>query len=44
MSDAIDKQSPIPYYVQLKRILTAQIKGNRFPDGKLPSEKELAQR
>ena len=44
MIDAIDKESPIPYYVQLKEILTGHIRSNRFSDGKLPSEKVLAQR
>ncbi len=44
MSDSIDKESPIPYYVQLKEILTTKIQSNRFADGKLPSEKDLALR
>ncbi len=40
--DQIDKTSPIPYYVQLKGLLLDKIKSNEFPDGKLPSESDLA--
>ena len=42
MKGSIDKSSPIPYYVQLKELLLDAIARNAFPDGKLPSEKEIA--
>jgi GntR family transcriptional regulator len=42
MTDQIDKSSPIPYYVQLKGLLLDKINANAFPDGKLPSENDLA--
>jgi GntR family transcriptional regulator len=42
MSDRIDKNSPIPYYIQVEELLLDRIKRNEFSDGKLPSENELA--
>lgn len=42
MSDRIDKSSPIPYYIQVERLLLERIRTNEFCDGRLPSENELA--
>lgn len=42
VKDQINKESVIPYYVQLKEILLEKINTNSFLDGKLPSENELA--
>jgi len=36
--DQIDKESVIPYYVQLKEILLEKINTNNFPDGNLSSD------
>ncbi|MBN1838073.1 MAG: GntR family transcriptional regulator [Spirochaetales bacterium] len=43
MSGRIDKSSGIPYYIQAERLLLDRIKANEFPDGRLPSESELAE-
>ncbi len=44
MKDYIDKVLPIPYYAQLKQILVDRIGKGDFPDGKISSENELADR
>jgi GntR family transcriptional regulator len=44
MPETINKNSPIPYYIQLKDLLLFQIENNEFSDGKLPSEKELSEK
>ncbi len=44
MKDYIDKVLPIPYYAQLKQILVDRIERGDFPDGKISSENELADR
>jgi len=41
-NDFIDKNSAIPYYIQLKQIIEDKINNNSFEDGRLPSEKELS--
>lgn len=41
-NDFIDKDSAIPYYIQLKQILLHKINSNSFENGRLPSEKELS--
>jgi GntR family transcriptional regulator len=43
-NDHIDKNSPLPYYVQLKSILFEKINAGEFPDGKLNSEHELSKK
>jgi GntR family transcriptional regulator len=42
--DYIDKNSPLPYYVQLKNILLEKINSGEFPDGRLSSEHELSRK
>ena len=44
MKDYIDKVLPIPYYAQLKQIIVDRIERGDFPDGKISSENELADR
>lgn len=42
--NAIDHQSPIPYYVQVKEIIRERIKNGAWkPDDQLPSEAELCE-
>ena len=43
MTATINKDSPIPYYIQLKDLLLLKIENNEFSEGKLPSEKELSE-
>ncbi len=42
MSEKINKSSGIPYYIQLRDIIERRIDSGEFPDGKMPSEYELA--
>ena len=42
--DYIDKNLPLPYYVQLKNILLDKINSGEFTDGRLSSEHELSRK
>ena len=42
MENYINKQSVIPYYVQLKNIILDKIKKEEFPDGRVDSEHKLS--
>ena len=44
MNDYLDKNSDIPYYKQLKRILFNKIKNGEFSDGKIWSENEISEK
>lgn len=45
MSGTIDRDSPVPYYHQLKELLREQIASGRWPGGtRIPSEPELCRR
>lgn len=43
-NDCIDRESHLPYYIQLSEIIRSQIKADLYvPEGKLPSERELCE-
>jgi len=44
LTDAIDKETPIPYHYQLRELLRGEIVAGRWAvDEKLPSERELCE-